>query len=515
MINVSRKRLLGVFGICLTLAFWRAATQDTPAEGSDLKRYSAARGSLRSLLDRPGDLFSPSEQQTLRDGVQQITLAFSLWGIGKMDPAEARAVRSSCEPAMARIQSVLDASPAVERLWLDHDRTPAKLAVRRLWPSGSGILLVRVGSPGAEADIVPSFAYAEFDLETVRTPVLRLDEARTVYAILLFDNAKSGSNVVPVEFASAGRQIAKLDLTIDVPPTGRLKVMMLDEATGKPTAAVAGLYAPDHQLIVPPEALSFDGAGFNYRPGRVRPYQSSHYWPGTVDERRVFFIDGAFSVALPAGNYRLIAGKGFEYVPEVRSVRIEPSVESTQSVTLKRWIDMPARGWYSGDGHVHYERTGEESNRRLLTWARAEDVHLINVMRMGDALKTYFEQYAFGKPGRKLMLDFALVPGQEDPRTTYIGHTLQMNLQQPIRWPDQYYLYDTVFDEVHRQGGLTGYAHVYQPPNMGFWVREDMTMNVAQGKVDFAEISEFGDINENLYYEFLNPWVQVDGISGQ
>jgi hypothetical protein len=139
---------------------------------------------------------------------------------------------------------------------------------------------------------------------------------------------------------------------------------------------------------------------------------------------------------------------------------------------------------------------------------------MINVMRMGDALKTYYEQYAYGKEGRKVAPGFAIVPGQEDPRTSSIGHTLQLNLQSPIRFLDEYYLYDRVFDETHRQGGLAGYAHTYQPPGFGFWVRENMTMNVPRQKVDFVEISQNSDIDYHLFYEFLNLGFRLAATGG-
>lgn len=139
---------------------------------------------------------------------------------------------------------------------------------------------------------------------------------------------------------------------------------------------------------------------------------------------------------------------------------------------------------------------------------------MINVVRMGDALETYFEQYAFGKAGRHAEGKFAIVPGQEDPRTTFQGHTLHMNIQAPVRHPEQYYLYDLVFDDVRKQGGMSGYAHAYQPPAMGFFVRQDVTLNVARGKIDFAEISEFGDIDTQLYYEFLNLGFKLTASAG-
>ncbi len=512
--KVTRILLTFFLMIGLLLALWRAASQGGPVDDQDLKRYTIAQGSLRELLDRSGDLFSPTEKRTLRDGIQQLKLAFFMWSSGKSDPDTAQAVRSSCEPAMASIVSVLEASAEVERLWTSGRQPMLPRSIHRRWPFGRGLLLLRVGQPGPETDTVPELVYREVDLAETVSPVMHLGDARTIYAFLFLENATPGTNHVPLKLISGRNEIAELALTIEVPPPGNLKLSILDAETGTPTPAVVGLYAPDHQLAVPPQAVAFDDAGFSYRRGRIRPNQSSHYWPGSLDERQVFFVDGGFSLALPAGNYKLIVGKGFEYIPVVQTVQVGPAADSVRTVTLRRWINMPARGWFSGDGHVHYARSGEESNRRLMTWARAEDVHMINVMRMGDALKTYFEQYAYGKAGRKVFADYALIPGQEDPRSSYIGHTLQMNIQSPVRIPKQYYLFDVVFDEIHRQGGLTGYAHVYQPPKRGFWVREDMTMNVVRRKVDFAEISEFGDIDSRLYYEFLNLGFKLTATAG-
>ncbi len=85
-----------------------------------------------------------------------------------------------------------------------------------------------------------------------------------------------------------------------------------------------------------------------------------------------------------------------------------------------------------------------------------------------------------------------------------MGHTLELNLKQPLRDPDRYYLYDLVFDQVHRQGGLTGYAHGQRPAANAYWLNRNMSLNVPGGRTDFDEICEFGELGAGLYYEFLN-----------
>ncbi|MCC6155182.1 MAG: CehA/McbA family metallohydrolase, partial [Candidatus Hydrogenedentes bacterium] len=75
----------------------------------------------------------------------------------------------------------------------------------------------------------------------------------------------------------------------------------------------------------------------------------------------------------------------------------------------------------------------------------------------------------------------------------------------------QYYLYDTVFDAVQAQGGLSGYCHV----NSGiFHVHRDMSMNLANGKVDFVELLQFANLGTDLYYDFLNTGFKVTASAG-
>ena len=156
-------------------------------------------------------------------------------------------------------------------------------------------------------------------------------------------------------------------------------------------------------------------------------------------------------------------------------------------------------------------RPDKQADGRLLLWTKAEDLKIGNVLRMGDARRIYFPQYAFGKQGSVLDSGFALVPGQEDPRTAVLGHTISLNIQKPIRSEENYYLYSDVFDEAHRQGGITGHAHVSQED---FLVNRDMSLNVPRGKVDFAEIAEFGKIEPRLYYEFLNLGFHLAAVGG-
>ncbi len=60
---------------------------------------------------------------------------------------------------------------------------------------------------------------------------------------------------------------------------------------------------------------------------------------------------------------------------------------------------MPARGWYSGDDHIHLRRSPRE-NDKIVRWTAAEDVHVGNLLQMGDFWNYVFSPYAFGEEGR-------------------------------------------------------------------------------------------------------------------
>ncbi|MHC4996821.1 MAG: CehA/McbA family metallohydrolase, partial [Planctomycetota bacterium] len=203
--------------------------------------------------------------------------------------------------------------------------------------------------------------------------------------------------------------------------------------------------------------------------------------------------------------------RGAEHLPVTQTVTIQPGQTVTRTLRPERWIDMRTHGWYSGDDHVHFRMRSNTDADTLMNWIRAEDVHLANVVRMGDITRGYFEQRGWGPDHRVTHDDYILSPGQEDPRTFEMGHTLAMNTTGLIRDTDRYYLYDEHFDKVHAQGGITGYAHLHTGM---FNVHRDMTLNLPLNKADFAEIFQFGRLGLDLYYDFLNLGFRLTASTG-
>jgi hypothetical protein len=115
-----------------------------------------------------------------------------------------------------------------------------------------------------------------------------------------------------------------------------------------------------------------------------------------------------------------------------------------------------------------------------------------------------------------------LVSGQEDPRTSISeqGHAIALNITAPVRDTSRYYLYDSMFDGVHAQGGLTGYAHMawaqdfYGRGPLVLHPGWDATINVPRDKVDFFEILQFRRLGLADYYDFLNLGFKLAASAG-
>jgi hypothetical protein len=93
-----------------------------------------------------------------------------------------------------------------------------------------------------------------------------------------------------------------------------------------------------------------------------------------------------FAVELAPGKYTFVIERGKEYHTLAREVEVAADSKPVE-FRLHRWIDMPARGWYSGDTHVH--RPLEE----LPTPIMAEDLNVTFPM-------TYWVTEAYASPAK-------------------------------------------------------------------------------------------------------------------
>jgi len=290
---------------------------------------------------------------------------------------------------------------------------------------------------------------------------------------------------------------------------GQVEINVFDE--GQLVPVRMGIYDSTGRMPLP----SSDSVPFQHYARTVvqhylRDTKGSHEpWP--AENRHFFYSNGNYQAKLPVGKYSLVISKGPEYQIFTSSFEVLSKEANNVNIQLKRFIDLPNQNWYSGDGHIHLSRNKKEDNAKVITLLAAEDVHMSNLLQMGNFSNTYFNQYAFSDEGRYVKGQHAISSGVEDPRTAHRGHTIGLNVKAPIHDRENYYLYHRVFEKYQQQGAITGYAHV----DTG-WFNEDrgLALDMPFGLVDFVEIMQSGALHTKQWYDFLNLGYKLSPMAG-
>lgn len=224
-----------------------------------------------------------------------------------------------------------------------------------------------------------------------------------------------------------------------------------------------------------------------------------------------FYTPGRSRIFLPSGAYRIAVTKGLEYEVQRREVTLEAGKTAELEVKMSRWINLPERGWYGADGHLHIARPFKELDPALSKWMQAEDVHFANLLQWGQS-KSFHNavQYAFGPAGVHREGDFFLTSGQENPRSHFLGHVIILGGKAPINFPDLYLVYKPFFEEARRQGALSGYAHA----GLTFGAQYALSMDLPDELLSFIEVLIANMGRYNVWYDVLNSGFRMAPIAG-
>lgn len=329
--------------------------------------------------------------------------------------------------------------------------------------------------------------------------ILRLDRARF-----------AGQGAQGIDLAITGRQgvIAICDIVIDRTGTtktaqafGRVRLDVKDGKTGRIVPARVGLYDETGRMPLPSDQ-AVPVRRFTDQIRRVWMNRRT-FWP--VESHEAFYVNGSYEARVPAGTYDLVVARGPEYRVHRQKVDVKPEEVSGISVLLNRYDDLPARGWYSGESHLHLQRD-QVADPEVWAQVAAEDLHIAHLLEMGNIMGTYFKQPAWGRRGRVERDDVALVSGQEDPRTVMRGHTIHWNVDTHTHFEAEgFFQYHVAFEQTRRGGAVTGYAHLGELFNG----RRGLAIDVPFGLVDFIEVLQGGRINTEVWYSFLNLGFKV------
>jgi hypothetical protein len=140
-----------------------------------------------------------------------------------------------------------------------------------------------------------------------------------------------------------------------------LEIRVTDEAN-RPIWTRLEVRGAEGKMYQPPSALR-DTRGRNRRGGQP-------YYLGS------FAVKGQCRIEVPPGRYTVIAEHGVEYQRVERTVDVTEQSPAKLALSLRPWIRMRERGWWSGDMHVH--RPPEDAPSLSL----AEDLNVSVVFTM-------------------------------------------------------------------------------------------------------------------------------------
>ena len=224
------------------------------------------------------------------------------------------------------------------------------------------------------------------------------------------------------------------------------------------------------------------------------------------------YIDGRCEGWLPRGDVIVDVARGFEYEPLRTRVRIEPGQQRLE-LRIKRWIDMNARRWFSGDSHVHFLST-----QGAHLESSGEDLNVVNLLQsQWGSLFTNTEDFT----GRASVVQNGknIVYVSQENRQHFMGHMILWGLKEPIMpWcsdgPSEAEIgghMETTLahwaDEAHAQGAWVINPHFPNPNG-------EPAALVATGRLDGVEMLRQTRPNHMEYYRYLNCGYRLPLVGG-
>ena len=273
------------------------------------------------------------------------------------------------------------------------------------------------------------------------------------YAVALIFSSEAGRREATITFdAGQGTQDlgfrAELPVLFDVKPAVPVTLRVQDD-DGTPTTG---------------RFLFLD------RQGHVFPPQAKRLAPDLFFQRHIYRADGE-TVLLPPGPLTMFYGRGPEYRWLERPISVAPGPAEV-AVKLQRWIDPAARGFYSGDHHIHAAGCAHYSSPtegvdpvHMLRQVKGEALNVGSVLTWGPGFDHQHRFFAstvdkLSEPRTRLKYDIEV----SGFGSQALGHVVLLNLKEQIYpgatgsrdWPTWTL---PVLQWVKAQGGFTGYAH--------------------------------------------------------
>jgi hypothetical protein len=282
-------------------------------------------------------------------------------------------------------------------------------------------------------------------------------------------------------------------------------VTVVDEDTGQPI--------PCRVHFRSPEGIPYQPHGFhNHVNSNLGTWHMDIGGDLRLGQITYAYIDGTCQGWLPRGDVIVDVARGFEYEPLRAKVRVEPGQRELR-LSLRRWTNMNARRWFSGDSHVHF--LGTQGAHRE---AQGEDLNVVNLLQsQWGHLFTNSEDW-IGRPTVTNDGQTIVYCSQEN-RQHFLGHLILWGLKQPVMpWcsdgTGEAELGGTLeesmshwADATHAQGGTVVIPHLPNPNG-------EPAALIATGRADAVEMLRHGAFNHLEYYRYLNCGYRLPLVGG-
>ena len=284
-----------------------------------------------------------------------------------------------------------------------------------------------------------------------------------------------------------------------------VNVTVLDDDTGRPV--------PCRVHFRSPEGVPYQPHGFhNQVNSNLNTWHIDVGGDVRLGQITYACIDGACEGWLPRGEVIVDVARGFEYEPLRKTVSIEPG-QRELTLRIKRWSHLNAKGWYSGDSHVHF-LSPQGAHRE----SQCEDLNVVNLLQsQWGSLFTNTEDFT-GSASVSREGDNIVYVGQEN-RQHFMGHMILWGLKKPIMpWCTDGLTEAEIggsmetslahwADEAHEQGGWVVNPHFPSPNG-------EPAALVAMGRLDAVEMIRQNPFNHSEYYRYLNCGYRLPLVGG-
>ena len=304
--------------------------------------------------------------------------------------------------------------------------------------------------------------FLEIEMSTAPPMTPTLSGLEVEYALALVYSSEAGRREATITL-DAGQGTEDLGFRAETP-------ILFDV---RPAVAVK-LSVRDHDGT--PTTARFQ---FVDRQGHVFPPQAKRLAPDLFFQKHIYRADGE-EVLLPPGDLTMFYGRGPEYRWIERAVKIPapgshsaPAQGAAQiAVTLERWIDPAARGFYSGDHHIHASGCAHYTSPSqgvdpavMFRQVKGEGLNVGSVLTWGpgfDHQRQFFAPQADARSQPLTVMKYDIEVSGFGSEA--LGHVVLLNLKEQIYpgadgskgWPTWTL---PVLRWTRAQGGVGGYAH--------------------------------------------------------